>query len=401
MKRDIPGKGRQKKGGEESEAAQLFQDARFGDVDAQLELADRLREGNGMPVNLEDALHWYKLAAEARNPLAMNNLGSMLLNGMGCAADAKAAAIWFLGAAEAGDAVAQFNLGLRYLHGTGLEMDDEKAAEWIERSAEQGYSDAIGQLGTLYRFGRGVELDLLRACELQLIAAELGDVVSQGNLVDNLDELIALALSGRREAAAYLFKMYDLGLGVEKDNAQMWVWLRWAFDGCASVSESRYMPSEDDLELKEAFKFYLSTLPADVMCQGEALLSTLLSESGQEGIYRPILTIMGEGGGAGLKARWHVDGWQFICEFADQTVETAATWRAALKLLDTYPWHQLYPDEVHPEFADKVWRAYQHRCNKVDGANPHSRNDWEVACGRRQAPSFEEPCDEELMRAFD
>ena len=41
-----------------------------------------------------------------------------------------------------------------------------------------------------------------------------------------------------------------------------------------------------------------------------------------------------------------------------------ATWRSALKQLDAYPWTQLYPLAVHPEFGDRVFKALQTRKKK-------------------------------------
>ena len=40
------------------------------------------------------------------------------------------------------------------------------------------------------------------------------------------------------------------------------------------------------------------------------------------------------------------------------------SWRSALKQLDTYPWPQLYPMAVHPEFSVRVFNALQLREKK-------------------------------------
>ena len=37
------------------------------------------------------------------------------------------------------------------------------------------------------------------------------------------------------------------------------------------------------------------------------------------------------------------------------------SWEEALKLLDRYPWHRLYPLRVHPEFRQKIWVEVQRR----------------------------------------
>ncbi len=119
--------------------------------------------------------------------------------------------------AEQGNAVAQYNLGIRYLHGSGLEADDRMAFEWLAKSAAQGYVEAVGELGTLYRFGRGAARDLLAAAELHIAAAEQGDPTSHGNLSDYHAELVAMAIEGNREAAFDLMRIYQSGLGVDKD----------------------------------------------------------------------------------------------------------------------------------------------------------------------------------------
>lgn len=41
-----------------------------------------------------------------------------------------------------------------------------------------------------------------------------------------------------------------------------------------------------------------------------------------------------------------------------------ATWHGALEQLDSYPWTQLYPLTVHPEFSDLVFQALHARANK-------------------------------------
>jgi hypothetical protein len=37
------------------------------------------------------------------------------------------------------------------------------------------------------------------------------------------------------------------------------------------------------------------------------------------------------------------------------------SWEAALRLMDRYPWHRLFPLKVHPEFCEQVWAAVQDR----------------------------------------
>ena len=340
-------------------------------------------------------------AADFGNTDAMIALGTMLLNGTGCAVDAEAAVRWFETAAEKGDAAAQFNLGLRYLDGSGVEQNEETAGYWIARAAEQNHPAALGELGTFYRIGRGTEPDLIQACELHMLAARLGDAGALGSLVEYRDDLIKLAIGGNRQIAFALCHMYDLGLGVDKNPALSWAWLRWAHDGCEPLPDDDACAQEINADVVEAFRFFRSVLDSKVIAEGEAYLVEWLAAAGMSGgaSFRPILVVCAEGGGIALKGRWVGGSWQFIREVVDQTPEmiderideqaihhtspVADSWRGALKLMDRYPWQRFVAAEVHPEFAERIWQAYERRWSPSERQYERYRDRWEIACGRR------------------
>lgn len=88
-----------------------------------------------------------------------------------------------------------------------------------------------------------------------------------------------------------------------------------------------------------------------------------------------IVEVGAEGGSLTLYGIQSPDGWQFRAETNEAALDDgdtpdlperpwAATWRSALKQLDAYPWTQLYPLKVHPEFSDRVFKALQTRKKK-------------------------------------
>lgn len=264
--------------------ASLIQAAEAGAAEAAQELGDRYREGDGVDQSDTLALRWYSVGARLGDAEAQNNLGTMLLNGIGCDADAAAAVPWYQASAEQGNAVAQFNLGLRYLHGSGVEPDDLTAWDWIAKAAAQNYKEAIGQLGTLFRFGRGTDPDLLQAAQLHMVAAQAGDATSHGNLSDYRGDLIDMALAGNREAAFDLSRMYDSGLGGEKNKALCWAWVRWAHEGCAPMPGHEARTEDLDAEVAEAFRFFGVALTMEVRGRGDALFGDLLRKAGRAGV---------------------------------------------------------------------------------------------------------------------
>lgn len=88
-----------------------------------------------------------------------------------------------------------------------------------------------------------------------------------------------------------------------------------------------------------------------------------------------IVEVGAEGGSLTLYGIQSPDGWQFRAETNEAALDDGdtpdlparpwvATWRSALKQLDAYPWTQLYPLKVHPEFSDRVFKALQTRKKK-------------------------------------
>lgn len=262
-------------GADDPAIACLLQAAMAGAGEAAAELGDRYREGRGTARNERLALRWYGAGARLGDAEAQNNYGSMLLNGAGCRSDTVGAVPWFRASAEQGNAVAQFNLGIRYLHGSGVEANDRMAFEWLAKSAAQGYVDAIGELGTLFRFGRGTARNLLAAARLHIDAAEQGDATSHGNLCDYCEDLVAMALAGSREAAFDLMRIYQSGLGVERDASLCWMWIRHAHDLLARKRLCDGLDEDLDADIAEAFRFFRSALDPAIRRRGDARLRKL------------------------------------------------------------------------------------------------------------------------------
>ena len=66
-------------------------------------------------------------------------------------------------AAEAGNPEAQYLLGLLCMEGKKMVQDYVKAVEWLEKAAAQGHKDAQHDLASIYYQGKIVQKDLERA----------------------------------------------------------------------------------------------------------------------------------------------------------------------------------------------------------------------------------------------
>ena len=124
--------------------------AKAGDAMAQLNLGAAYDNALGVERNIEQALHWYQLAAEQGLAEAQFNLAHLLVEEE---ISTVAAAEWMQKAAEQGMADAQYLLGVIYAEGLGVTMNDAKARLWLQRAIDQGQADAAQFMKEHYHAG--------------------------------------------------------------------------------------------------------------------------------------------------------------------------------------------------------------------------------------------------------
>ncbi len=149
----------------------------------------------GLAEDDEEAVRWYRLAAEQGNAGGQSALGFMYARGEGLPEDDEEAVRWYRLAAEQGYAGAQYNLGLMYAEGEGVPEDDEEAVWWYRLAAEQGHASAQHKLGLMYAHGAGVPEDLVLAYMWYNLSA------AQGNSRGRWDKIMVEQRLAREQIA--------------------------------------------------------------------------------------------------------------------------------------------------------------------------------------------------------
>ncbi|MDR0736241.1 MAG: sel1 repeat family protein [Zoogloeaceae bacterium] len=236
----------------------LEQNARAGDVNAQVELGKRYQLAayskneatifGKIAEDQEAAFHWFSAAAQAGDAEAQYLLGEWFIENR---RDRETARSWLekasaqkeepmnsfrfeagmllrklsaFGAAEKGDAAAQYALAAFYgkgdkyviMGGVGVERDTEQTLIWMHRAAESGYPPAQNELGTIYAWPGFAKMNLETSAHWLRKAAEAGHPLAQyfyGKARYLGRGAPANEKEGRRwlEAAARAGEMYDEG----------------------------------------------------------------------------------------------------------------------------------------------------------------------------------------------
>ena len=92
--------------------------------------------GNDVPLDLAEAVKWYRLAAEQNHTEAIFHLARCYLNGEGVKADSTEAVKWFRKGAELGSADAQWMLGNCYKLGVGVKKNIVQAYALISAAVD-------------------------------------------------------------------------------------------------------------------------------------------------------------------------------------------------------------------------------------------------------------------------
>lgn len=132
--------------------------------------------------NFAVAFKLFQHLAQLGIPTAQNKLGTMYENGDGVPKDAAEAVHWYRLAAQQGSHQAQHNLGLAYSKGNGVPQEFAKAVHWYRLAAQQGFAASQAQLGKAYLLGEGVPVDLTEGKRLLRLAARQGDEAAQNGL---------------------------------------------------------------------------------------------------------------------------------------------------------------------------------------------------------------------------
>ncbi len=200
----------------------LQKSAEQGTVLARYSLGNAHYHGRGVPEDRVQGRQWYRDTYSDLRDLAVQNhtwaqyhLAELYYPESDPVINADEAIYWYRKAAERGHAEALYNLGKFYELGWSVALDDVKAIRWIRQAARRGSENAIHNLLATY-FNK----------------VAYGTFAVEGNVEADqwhrraLPDFRRLAEQGNSAAQYYLAEMYDLGIGVAKNDAEVVRWLR-------------------------------------------------------------------------------------------------------------------------------------------------------------------------------
>ncbi len=158
--------------------------AEQGHLFAQCFLAQKYADGEEIPQDYKQALHWYTKVAEQDDVNEIQRyltdgveftLGGMYYMGKGTPRNYTQAVYWFTKAVEKGEANAEFMLAMMYDRGEGVHRNYKQALHWYTKAAEHGVSDAQRFLGEMYYLGKKVPQNYTFSYMWFNLAASQGD----------------------------------------------------------------------------------------------------------------------------------------------------------------------------------------------------------------------------------
>ena len=203
--------------------------ANEGNVEAQMNLGYMYLYGvNGVETDYEKAFKYYTMAADQKDAVALNNLGSLYFSGIGTQVDTRKAVELFSDAAELGNDNSAVNLAFIYLAGGAKdEQRNLRAVTLFKKAADKGNNIAKFMLGYAYYKGFAVEQDYAKAYKLirsvaggdvRLDEAQmvLGEMLIEGlgtvqNYHDGIGALRSAVTQGNMEAFLLVAKIYNDG----------------------------------------------------------------------------------------------------------------------------------------------------------------------------------------------
>lgn len=138
-----------KMGDYETAAKEFLPLAEGKDHRAMYALGSMYAAGHGVPMDLKEALRWFRKAASYERPDAQYKLGLMYDKGLGLTQDYRKALVWYGKSAKNGYALAQYKIGQMYIAGNGVKQNFIKAFAWLKTAISQGANDKENILANL------------------------------------------------------------------------------------------------------------------------------------------------------------------------------------------------------------------------------------------------------------
>lgn len=220
--------------------------ADLGNVDALYEIGDLHFRATIEGHTYKTAYAYYRRAAEDDHIGAMHQLAMLLEFGHGTDKDLPAAEHWFKKAIELGSELTELNLTLLYFdHPEDFSADKvSNSIEDIKRLAKEGDIYAMYALASAYIAGEPVSKDVDKGLSIYLDLAEkdpyyahvtLGEIYLAGESVEAdyekaLDHFGKAIHAGILSAHYHLAEMHDFGLGVEQDYSKAAQYYRKSID---------------------------------------------------------------------------------------------------------------------------------------------------------------------------
>lgn len=158
-----------------------------GDVNAELAIGGLYYFGEGVTLDYAAAMRWYRMAADHGSAAAEYAVGSIYEHGQSVVQDYGEALRWYRMAAAQNYARAEVNIGNLFLSGEGVAKNPTEAYRQFKLAADQHDPDGEYSLGVLYAKGVGVRKDMDTARQLMNAAAQQGDQDARAWLNHNTD----------------------------------------------------------------------------------------------------------------------------------------------------------------------------------------------------------------------
>ena len=210
--------------------------AREGDAEAQFRVGKMYFRGAGVGRDLSEAVRWFRLAADQGMAVAMSELGFMYRFGLGVSrnemestrlhqaaaekgdqTDDEEAVGWFRKAAEGGYAHAQWSFGNMYAVGREVPQDDNEAFRWYHEAAKQKHPMGQYLVGKCCVEGKGVKRSYPVGMQWLRLAAEQ-ELPDAQNYIGWMYESGTGVPTNRTEAVQWYRKAADQGDRTAKDN---------------------------------------------------------------------------------------------------------------------------------------------------------------------------------------